>query len=144
MTLEIPDYHILQTLYESGQSLVYRGQRKIDQHPVILKILKAVHPTAAEVARFKHEYDILTNLNVPGAVKAYALKTEQNRLIMVLEDFGGESVAQLLRVRKLDLSEFLDLAIKISIALGQIHQNQIIHKDINPANIVWNQKTKSR
>src|SRR6185436_13768087 len=36
---------------------------------------------------------------------------------------------------------FLELAIRVSEALGQIHGEHIIHKDINPSNIVLNPET---
>ncbi len=41
----------------------------------------------------------------------------------------------------ISVSDFLPLAIQIADALGQIHTTNIIHKDINPANIVWNKAT---
>ncbi len=40
------------------------------------------------------------------------------------------------------IQEFLCLAIKITETLGQIHAANIIHKDINPSNIVLNRETK--
>ena len=43
--------------------------------------------------------------------------------------------------REIDVSDFISLAILIAEALGKIHTANIIHKDINPANIVWNQTT---
>ncbi len=42
---------------------------------------------------------------------------------------------------RFSLSEFLNIAIQTAEILGQIHAANIIHKDINPANIIFNQKT---
>ena len=44
--------------------------------------------------------------------------------------------------KKLELDEFLKLAIRIVEILDNIHQHNIIHKDINPSNIVWNPETE--
>ncbi len=41
----------------------------------------------------------------------------------------------------LSIKAFFPIALQIAEALSQIHAANIIHKDINPANIVWNQKT---
>ncbi|WP_445241875.1 ATP-binding protein [Microcoleus vaginatus] len=43
--------------------------------------------------------------------------------------------------RPLALPEFLHLAIQITEALGKVHQKKVIHKDINPSNIVLNPQT---
>ena len=60
---------------------------------------------------------------------------------MVVEDFGGQSLKQIVQKQPLTLDIFLVLAIKVSQILSELHQQQVIHKDINLSNIVWNQQT---
>ncbi|MEQ8971029.1 MAG: AAA family ATPase [Coleofasciculus sp. C1-SOL-03] len=134
-------YQISAQLYESANSLVYRAIRDRDHHPLILKILKADYPTPEELTRYKQEYEITRSLNQEGVVKAYHLLRYQNSLVMLLEDFGGDSLKFLTRERQFPLDEFLTIAIKIAESLGAIHAANIIHKDINPSNIVYNPKT---
>jgi len=134
----IPGYQIVEKLYESSKSLVYRGFRDSDEVPVILKVLRQEYPTPNAIARFKLEYDITRNLNLEGAIKTYDLEKYQYSLVMVLEDFGGESLNRLLNNRKFNLEEFLILAIRITEILAEIHAANIIHKDINPSNIIFN------
>jgi serine/threonine protein kinase len=62
-------------------------------------------------------------------------------LAIVLEDFGGESLKRLMQERPFTLSKSLSLAIQIADILGYIHAENIVHKDINPANIVLNRST---
>jgi serine/threonine protein kinase len=78
---------------------------------------------------------------VTGVIKVYDFLTYQNRLVIALEDFGGQSLANLVKLRPIRISEFLPIAIALVDTLGQVHQHQIIHKDINPANMVYNSKT---
>ncbi|MDM8565645.1 serine/threonine-protein kinase PknK [Candidatus Halobeggiatoa sp. HSG11] len=54
----------------------------------------------------------------------------------------GESLKQLIANRSLTIKEFLPLAIQIADNLGHIHVANIIHKDINPSNIIVNTKTQ--
>jgi PAS domain S-box-containing protein len=61
--------------------------------------------------------------------------------MMVLEDFGGESLHRLGLAGTLDLASVLKLAIAVAEILGQIHQRYIMHKDVNPSNIVLNPAT---
>ncbi len=140
--LTLKGYRISKKLAESSNSRVYRGYRKANDRPVVLKVFNKVYPTPESIAAFRREYEVLRSLNLPGVVKAYDLKKEQHYWFMVLEDFGGDSLAHLGIAGNLELVEFLKLAIAITKALGSIHAAQIIHKDINPANIVYNSDTK--
>ncbi len=138
----INNYKIVEELYEGNHSIVYRGHPFPDERSLIFKILKKEYPTPEEVARFKREYEITRDLGdeVPGVIKVYDIERYNNSLMMILEDFGGESLARLTRQKriKLDLTTFLHLALQITGILGEIHRHNVIHKDINPSNIVWN------
>jgi predicted ATPase/signal transduction histidine kinase/CheY-like chemotaxis protein/tRNA A-37 threonylcarbamoyl transferase component Bud32 len=139
--ISLPDITIASQIYESANSLVYRGIFHKNQQSVILKLLKENYPTPAELYRYQQEYEITRSLNLEGAIKAYDLRTYQNTQVMLLEDFGGKSLKKLLENRPFSLPEFLHLAIQITEALGKIHLNKVIHKDINPSNIVFNPQT---
>jgi predicted ATPase/signal transduction histidine kinase/tRNA A-37 threonylcarbamoyl transferase component Bud32 len=144
--ITLPGYQILAQIYESANSLVYRGIRKQDNQLVILKVLKEDYPTPQELTRYKQEYEITHNLNLDGIVKAYGLEPYQRSLVIILEDFGASSLKQLMNdcvgvYCNMPLPEFLKLAIKTAEILGAIHSSNIIHKDINPSNIVFNPET---
>ncbi|MEG4858815.1 AAA family ATPase [Microcoleus sp. K1-B6] len=144
--MKFPGYQILEQIYESANSLVYRASRERDNKAVIIKLLKQDYPTVAELTRYKQEYEITRNLELDGIAKAYGLEPYQRTLAIVIEDFGGCSLKQLLAGQSelnfhFYLAEFLNVAIKIAEILCQIHSNNIIHKDINPSNIVFNLET---
>jgi len=129
-------------LYESANSLVYRAIREADNQPIILKLLKESYPTPQELVRYRTEYRITRELKEPGVVRVYDLQKYQNSLVMFVEDFGGESLKIWMQQRSFTLEEFLLLASATTEILGQIHRANIIHKDINPSNIVYNPQTK--
>jgi predicted ATPase/signal transduction histidine kinase/CheY-like chemotaxis protein len=131
-------YHGTEQIYESNRSLVYRATRSSDACPVILKMLKELYPSPERIAWFKREYNLTRSLHLPGVPRVYALETYQNRWLLVEEDFGGESLSRLHLAGTLTLYDFLQLAIELTDIIGQIHQHHVIHKDINPANIVLN------
>ncbi|MGB7442437.1 MAG: AAA family ATPase [Coleofasciculaceae cyanobacterium] len=145
-TITISGYEILNQIYDSANSLVYQGIRQEDNQTVILKVLKEDYPTPSELTRYKQEYEITRHLNIDGVVKAYDIQPYQRTLVIILEDFGASSLKQLMNDStgahvSANLREFLNIAIKTTDILGQIHGNNIIHKDINPANIVFNPET---
>jgi len=139
--LNLPNYQIGSQIYESVNSLVYRGLRSKDNQPVILKMLKQDYPTPAELSRYRQEYEITHDLDLAGVIKAYGVEKYQNTLVIILEDFGGESLKQLMANQTFLVKAFLPFAIQIADSLGNIHAHNIIHKDINPSNIVVNVDT---
>lgn len=143
--IALPDVVVDAQIYSSNNSVVYRGIKLSDRTPVILKVLKQDYPTASELTRYRQEYEITRSLNLEGAIKAYSQQEYQRTLIIILEDFGGESLERWIEQRPdfcpMPLSAFLSLAIKITGILGRIHAAGVIHKDINPSNIVFNLDT---
>ncbi|MEG4505539.1 AAA family ATPase [Microcoleus sp. F6_B4] len=140
--LSIPGVAVVAVLYESVNSLVYRAIREANKGPIILKLLKESYPTPQELVRYRTEYRITQELKEAGVVRVYDLQKYQNSLVMFVEDFGGESLTIWMQQRKFSLKEFLQIAIATTEILGQIHRANIIHKDINPSNIVYNPETE--
>ncbi|MBL1208746.1 AAA family ATPase [Geminocystis sp. GBBB08] len=140
--INLPDYQIISKIYDSVNSEVYNAVGKIDQKKVILKVLKQDYPTPNELIRYRQEYQLTNSLNIDGVIKAYSLEKYQNSLLIVLEDFGGKSWKNLAEKQSFNLEKLLSIAIKVTASLGQIHKTNIIHKDINPSNIVINLETE--
>lgn len=139
--VNIAGYQIIELLYESSKSLVYRGYRTQDNLPVILKLLNS-YSSIENIARFRLEYEITRSLNLEGVIKTYELVNCNHTLAIILEDFGGESLNKLMLKQQFSLKESLFFAQQVTQILGKIHQQNIIHKDINPSNIVFNPVTK--
>ena len=139
----ISGYRILERVYESSSSLVYRARTTSNDRPVILKVLNKPYPTPAEIIRYRQEYTITRGLGGrPGVIGAYELEKLRNTLVIVLEDLGADSLNRIMHSRKFDLREFLHLSVMVAGALGQIHTSNVMHKDINPSNIVYNPLTQ--
>jgi predicted ATPase/signal transduction histidine kinase/tRNA A-37 threonylcarbamoyl transferase component Bud32 len=138
---EVVGCSLTEHLYESANSLVYRGRRGPNDRPAIIKILKEDYPTPAELTRYRQEYEITHSLNLEGVIQTYGLEPYQRTLAIVLEDFGGQSLKDCFKGHAVPLEKFLDLAVQIVKTLGQIHSRNVIHKDINPSNIIVNPAT---
>ncbi|MDJ0659783.1 MAG: AAA family ATPase [Crocosphaera sp.] len=132
----INNCQVREKIYESFHSLIYRGIKEDDQQPVILKILQENYPDPVTLSQFKQEHKILSQLNSSRIIKTYGIDKYQNTLVIILEDFGGISLDALLKKCSLDIESFLNFAIKIVEGLETVHNSNIIHKDINPTNII--------
>ena len=139
---EISGFEILHKIYESSNSQVFRALRNADGLPVVLKVLNPEHPTPEEILRYRQEYRITSGLsNVAGVIQVYGIERFQNSLVMILEDFGGDSFDKLEESLDLSLKEWISIAIRVVEILGRIHAAHVIHKDVNPSNMVFNAGT---
>ncbi len=84
---------------------------------------------------------LIRSLNLAGVVRAYDLQKYDHTLVMLLEDFGGDSLERLVQDRQVAIMDFLTLAVQITKIVGALHRRNIIHKDLCPANILWNPTT---
>ncbi|NER35285.1 MAG: AAA family ATPase [Oscillatoria sp. SIO1A7] len=132
----INGYQLIEAIHNGTKTVIYRGKRESASGEAIVKTLKAEYPTLEEIARLRHEYQILDSLDLPGTIKPLALENYGNGIAIVLEEFGSGSLEKYLAREKLSLVEFLKIAIKLVEILGEVHQCHVIHKDIKPHNIL--------
>jgi len=128
-------------LVQAERTQVYRGRRLADGQPVILKTNTNEYPTPAETARLKHEFDFNQQLNLPGVIRVLELVQHGSRTWLVVEDIGGESLKGLLEQGRVDLEGTLQIAVQVVQVLGQLHQRNIVHRDVKPHNLIVNVKT---
>lgn len=138
--ISIPGFKITTQIYESDSTEIFRAYRKSDSLPVVLKVLKEKADSLSEIAFFKREYHVTQTLKANGIIQFYDLKCFGKNWVIVAEDIDGKSLSKILESGPLEVGVFLELAIRVAEALEKIHQHQVIHKAISPANIVWNPK----
>jgi len=141
-SLTIPGYRILDRIYNGSRTQVYQALSESDQKPVVIKILQSEYPTFHELVQFRNQYTITKNLDLTGIVKPLALSSYRNGFALVMEDFGGISLAEYTALRQLSPDEFLPIAIQTVQVLEGLYRHRIIHKDIKPQNILINPNTK--
>jgi predicted ATPase/signal transduction histidine kinase len=139
--ISLTGYKITEKLFESNSTLVYRAFDGSRKSTVIVKMLKDEHPKPGAIAAMEREYKLLESLNIDGIIKVFSQERCSNGPAIIMEDFGASSLSNILEERRLSINEFLCLGIRLTEILGEIHQHNIIHKDINPSNILWNPET---
>jgi len=139
--ISIQGIQIERLIHQSENSVIYRGYRLEDQAPVVVKALLKEHPSIETIVRFNREFEIVKKLDLNNVIKVYRLDKVAGLPVIVMED-GGDSLDILLQQEPLDLPNLFDIALQLSETIDQIHQKYIIHKDINPSNILWCPKSK--
>ena len=141
-------YRITQQLYAGSRTLVYRAVRERDGTHAIIKLLRNPFPNFNELLSFRNQYAIAKNLDLPSIVKPLKLEPYKNAYALVMEDFGGISLKQMLEregnmgQNQQTLTAFLQIAIQIAEAFHGLYRYRLIHKDLKPANIVIHPDTK--
>ncbi|MBF2037245.1 MAG: EAL domain-containing protein [Leptolyngbyaceae cyanobacterium T60_A2020_046] len=141
LLLPVPGYVLLELLYSSSKTLIYRALREADQHPVVIKVLRQEYPNFNDLVHFRNQYIITHGLSIPGILAADALEVIGHRYGLVMEDFGGISLKQYLALGPLSLEHFFAIAKQLATILADLYRHNIIHKDIKPANILIRPET---
>mgnify|MGYP003384635543 CR=1 FL=1 len=137
----LEDYTFTHTVRETDEFIIRRGHRNSDQTPVLtITTHRQKKTSAASLARLEHEYSLRHELNPACSAQALALIQNDEQAALVLTDAGGIPLDQLIN-SPLAIPIFLRYAIGIARALAQLHKQDIVHKDIKPANILLDPAT---
>jgi PAS domain S-box-containing protein len=130
--IELSTYSF-ETLRDDGEFVLYRGRR--DGDGLLLVEPASKHPSVASLEQLNHEYSLKEELDPSWAARPLALQRHEGRMILLLEDPGGEPLDSLLG-QPLELKDFLRLSIAIAGALGRLHAAGLVHENLRPANIL--------
>jgi serine/threonine protein kinase len=129
MTKTEEKYEIIETIYCSASSIVFKALNTKTKEKQIIKTLNRGLYDMISLSKLKNEYKLLKKVQSEYVVQAYefsSVSDVENRFSIVIEDFGGISLAQYSKTKQIDLKEFLEIALKITRCLEYIHKNQVI------------------
>jgi len=134
------EFKIHEQLVEGPKATVYRALDS-KKNRVIIKVLQENYSDPDRLARFRREYEISSKIRSDKTANAILYSSYKGSPAIVMEDFGGISLKEFIKEKgsvknEKNLEHALSIAIEITSALADIHQQNIIHKDINPSNIL--------
>ncbi|HKJ37301.1 MAG TPA: protein kinase, partial [Anaerolineales bacterium] len=129
-------------LAKGGMADVYIGNHTSLHRSVAVKFLKADLQDEAELReRFEREARAIAMLRHPNIIQIFDFDSYLNQPYLVMEFVPGTSLGTYLRElhkrdQRLDLPVINDLLGKVANALTYAHDNNVIHRDVKPANIL--------
>ncbi|MHB1645914.1 MAG: serine/threonine-protein kinase [bacterium] len=130
---------------QGGFSWVYSAVDVNSLTPVVLKIFKPNNRPFEEVqSQWKKEVTLFNKLRHANIVRIYDAFLYNNLFYIVLEKAWGDLnkyVQSQFFVKKLNELDTKNITLQLLSALGFIHQNSIIHKDLTIYNILVFKKT---
>ena len=130
------EYQVIKTLSKNDYHQILLAWRISDEKKVVLKQSVLLNNDFSGVSKLGHEYDILKDLDHEGIPVVYDFFFDGNTATLVEEFIDGTDLKSLIFRNKLSFNEVLVFAIQLSGILQYLHQKGIIHKDINPGNIM--------
>lgn len=135
----IGSYEITRLIDTGGMGSVYLALRADDQYrkQVAIKVIKRGMDTDFILRRFRHERQILANLNHPNIAQLLdGGATEDGLPYYVMEYVQGEPIDVYCDSHKLPITQRLKLLLTVCSAVHYAHQNLVVHLDIKPSNIL--------
>jgi serine/threonine protein kinase len=132
-------YRVLEKIGEGQSSVVYRCE---DQNgvQVALKVLRPEHtPGSTTYERMVREAKALQRVHSPRVLHIERLieSSEAAPLTLVMEYLEGETLRRMLdRGHRFSIPRVIFLAIELTEAVDAVHQAGLIHRDLNPKNVL--------
>lgn len=144
-TPKVEGYDIERKLGRSGRSgmgVVYLARRKMDNKPVVFKVMLTKGRVNERNQRlFLRELEVLrTLLQHPHILQLVDHGRTDTTIYFAMEYCDGESVANLMIKRggKLSVDEAGPIILQVLDGLSYMHDKQIVHRDLKPSNILLN------
>jgi predicted ATPase/signal transduction histidine kinase len=141
--LSLPDYRIQGRLHHGSSFVLYRAYSAREARTVVLKTPSSPYPLPTELAALEHEYAVGRQLEAEDIIRPFALVPHGKSCVLVMEDFPGRSLQELLAEKgPLEVPFFLEIAPPLVRVLDALHRHKLIHKDICPANILYDPESR--
>src|SRR6266481_4060496 len=133
----IGHYKISESIGTGGMGEVYLATDITAGRKAALKLLPMRFTGDAErLKRFQQEARAVVGLNHPNILTVYEIGQDRSIHYIASELIDGETLRQCLMRGQMQLSEAVDVAIQVASALAAAHEAGIVHRDINPGNIM--------
>ena len=137
-------YEILESIGTGGMSDVYKAKCHKLNRFVAVKVLKQEFSESSEfVSKFRTEAQAAAGLMHPNIVNVYDVGEENGINYIVMELVEGITLKRYIEKKaRLSVKEAVSIAIQISMGIDAAHNNNIIHRDIKPQNIIISKEGK--
>src|SRR5438477_1351396 len=130
-------YKISKRIGSGGMGEVYLATDVTASRKAALKLLPMRFTgDANRLKRFQQEARAVVALNHPNILTVYEIGEDRSTHYIASELIEGETLRQRLGRGRIEVGEAVDVAIQVASALAAAHETGIVHRDVNPGNIM--------
>ena len=137
-------YEIISRVGAGGMSDVYKAKDHKLNRNVAMKVLKQEYSKDKNfVSKFRVEAQSAASLIHPNIVNVYDVGEDDGLYYIVMELIEGITLKHYIEKKgKLTYRETISIAVQIANGIECAHNNQIVHRDIKPQNIMISREGK--
>src|SRR5439155_434381 len=135
------EYEILDELGRGGMAIVFKAREKQLEREVAIKVLPFSLAFDKEfVERFQREARTSAKLEHPSIIPIYRVGKSGRVIYFVMKFLRGKPLASVLAARgSLPPAEIRQILVQVARALAYAHKSGIVHRDIKPDNIMFDE-----
>lgn len=130
------DYSITGLLDANPGGRIYKVEHCLTKRVEAMKVLSSDLASDTQIKRFEREMRALARLNHPHIAALHNAITWENHLVLLMEYVEGESLQSIFAGGRLPLDSGVVYIQQVLSALAYAHQQEVVHRDVTPANIV--------
>jgi nucleotide-binding universal stress UspA family protein len=135
--LVIGGFELIAPLHEGGMATLWRVTHPDHAIPLLMKLARIGYGEAAtQIVGFEVERMILPQLHGPHVPRFVAAGDHEDQPWLVMEHLAGDTLRPLLGSAPLPPQRVAELGALAATAIHALHQQEVIHLDIKPSNLL--------
>jgi serine/threonine protein kinase len=130
-------YIITDWIGQGGMGQVFKARHEMMGREVAIKVLPQEKSSTDAIASFTREIRTQAQLDHPRLVRAYDAGQDGKVYFLVTEYVPGTDLRRLVRLDgRLTMVQAASIVSQVALGLQHAHEQQLIHRDIKPGNIL--------
>ncbi len=134
-------YRIIDAMAAGSMGAVYKAERVPVGKLVAIKFLHASFANDSEfLTRFERETQVMSKLAHPNCVSVVDFGVWEHAPYLVMDFVGGRTLRSIIDDGPLEAPRALSIARQIATGLAHAHVQEVVHRDVKPANIMLSEE----
>ena len=140
----LTEYELFDKIHESAKNLIYRGIKRDNLQPVIVKVAKKNNGDRDVLINYCRSYAIACELALDSIVVPLDLVKSKGNIALIMPDENYISLKKHLANTALSLEEFFPIALAILNIVDELQQHHTYHQQLNLDRVLFNPGSKQQ